>query len=201
MNDSWQDKLKLEEYVQNAYDTTLSETPLFRWTSRISKLKDGIFYLNMTWFMTTLLDRKDRMSMGASLEVRVPFADHRLVEYAWNIPWEYKMVAIRKKVFYERHLKAVCHMRFLYRKKSPYPKTHNPVYTAIVSNLLKEQLRNKNSILHELFQKQRLTDFIESNGEAFKVPWFGQLMSGPQLLAYLVQMDIWFKECNVQLVD
>ena len=51
----------------------------------------------MVWFMTTLLDRKDRMSMGASLEVRVPFAHHRLVEYAWNIPWEMKMYKTAKR--------------------------------------------------------------------------------------------------------
>ena len=51
----------------------------------------------MVWFMTTLLDRKDRMSMGASLEVRVPFADRRLVEYAWNIPWEMKMYKTAKR--------------------------------------------------------------------------------------------------------
>lgn len=201
LNDSWQGKLNIEEYVQNAYDTTLAETPLLEGESEIDAKRRALFYMNMTWFMTTLLDRKDRMSMGASLEVRVPFADHRLVEYAWNIPWEYKMVGNQEKGILRKAFEGSLPFDVLYRKKSPYPKTHNPVYTAIVSNLLKEQLQDKNSILHELFQKQRLADLVESNGEAFKVPWFGQLMSGPQLLAYLVQMDIWFKECNVQLVD
>ena len=89
----------------------------------------------------------------------------------------------------------------LYRKKSPYPKTHNPVYSELVGNMLKDQLQDKNSILHELFHVNRLSDLIESNGDAFKVPWFGQLMSGPQLLAYLAQLHIWFKDYKVQLVD
>ena len=52
--------------------------------------------------MQTLLERKDRMSMGASLEVRVPFADHELVEYVWNIPWALKRLAGKKKAFYEK---------------------------------------------------------------------------------------------------
>ncbi|SDN45454.1 asparagine synthase (glutamine-hydrolysing) [Psychrobacillus sp. OK028] len=201
LNDSWQGKLQIEEYVQNAYKTTLSETPLLEGETTIEAKRRELFYMNMTWFMTTLLVRKDRMSMGASLEVRVPFADHRLVEYAWNIPWEYKMVGNQEKGILRKAFEGSLPFDVLYRKKSPYPKTHNPVYTGIVSTMLKEQLEDKNSILHELFQKQRLKDLVESNGEAFKVPWFGQLMSGPQLLAYLVQMHIWFKDYDVQLVD
>ncbi|TQR21606.1 asparagine synthase (glutamine-hydrolyzing) [Psychrobacillus vulpis] len=201
LNDSWQKKLHIDDYVINAYETTVAETPHLDGETALDAKRRELFYLNMTWFMTTLLDRKDRMSMGASLEVRVPFADHRLVEYAWNIPWDYKMVGNQEKGILRKALKDLLPIDVLYRKKSPYPKTHNPVYSEQVQTMLKEQLHDKNSILHELFQAKRLSDLIESNGDAFKVPWFGQLMSGPQLLAYLAQMHIWFKDYNVQLVD
>lgn len=72
----------------------------------------------MIWFMTTLLDRKDRMSMGASLEVRVPFADHRLVEYVWNIPWEMKMYGNREKGILRKALEGILPEEVLYRKKA-----------------------------------------------------------------------------------
>ncbi len=151
--------------------------------------------------MTTLLDRKDRMSMGASLEVRVPFADHRLVEYAWNIPWDIKMVGNREKGILRKALEGLLPDEVLYRKKSPYPKTHNPYYTDKVQLWLKEILKDKNSILHELFDRNRLNELVESKGTAFKVPWFGQLMSGPQLLAHLAQMHVWFEDSNIQIID
>ncbi|SES30214.1 asparagine synthase (glutamine-hydrolyzing) [Psychrobacillus sp. OK032] len=201
LNDSWQKKLAINDYVQHAYNTTISETPRLDGEPLIDAKRRELFYLNMTWFMTTLLERKDRMSMGASLEVRVPFADHRLVEYAWNIPWDFKMVGNQEKGILRKAFQGNLPYDVLYRKKSPYPKTHNPVYSEQVQHMLKEQLQDKNSILHELFHAKSLSDLIESNGDAFKVPWFGQLMSGPQLLAYLAQMHIWFKDYNVQLMD
>ncbi|ALC87530.1 asparagine synthase [Bacillus sp. FJAT-22090] len=201
LNDSWHKKLNIDDYVENVYNTTLIETPLLDGETEIEAKRRQLFYLNMTWFMTTLLDRKDRMSMGASLEVRVPFADHRLVEYAWNIPWDYKMVGNQEKGILRKAFQGILPTEVLYRKKSPYPKTHNPVYSEKVQSLLKEQLLDKNSILHELFHAHRLSDLINSNGDAFKVPWFGQLMSGPQLLAYLAQLHIWFRDYNVELVD
>lgn len=89
----------------------------------------------------------------------------------------------------------------LYRKKSPYPKTHNPEYTGGVKNWLMQVLEDRNSVLHEFFDQQKLHDIIESKGAAFKEPWFGQLMSGPQLLAHLAQIDVWFKAYGIQVIE
>ncbi|MEY8753560.1 asparagine synthase (glutamine-hydrolyzing) [Peribacillus frigoritolerans] len=197
----WREKLKLEEYAQEAYLATLAETPKLEGESGIAAKRRELFYVNLLWFMTTLLDRKDRMSMGASLEVRVPFADHRLVEYAWNIPWEMKMEGNREKGILRKALEGLLPDEVLYRKKSPYPKTHNPIYTDSVQAWLKDLLTDKNSILHEFFDKQKLTDIVDSKGAAFKVPWFGQLMSGPQLLAHLAQTHVWFKEYDIQIIE
>jgi asparagine synthase (glutamine-hydrolysing) len=201
LKDSWRQKLKLEDYTRQAYEETIAETPRLDGETAIEAKRREMFYLNMVWFMTTLLDRKDRMSMGASLEVRVPFADHRLVEYAWNIPWEIKMAGNREKGILRKALEGMLPNDVLYRKKSPYPKTHNPYYTDRVQLWLKEILQDKNSILHELFDPKRLNELVESKGTAFKVPWFGQLMSGPQLLAHLAQMHVWFEDSHIQIID
>ena len=201
LKDGWRQKLKLEDYTRQAYEETIAETPRLDGETAIEAKRREMFYLNMVWFMTTLLDRKDRMSMGASLEVRVPFADHRLVEYAWNIPWEIKMAGNREKGILRKALEGMLPNDVLYRKKSPYPKTHNPYYTDRVQLWLKEILQDKNSILHELFDPKRLNELVESKGAAFKVPWFGQLMSGPQLLAHLAQMHVWFEDSHIQIID
>ncbi|MFC4322331.1 asparagine synthase (glutamine-hydrolyzing) [Litchfieldia salsa] len=198
---SWRKKLKLDEYVMTKFEETVKETPKLEGESKVDAQRRELFYLNMIWFMTTLLDRKDRMSMGASLEVRVPFADHRLVEYVWNIPWEMKMHGNREKGILRRALEGILPDEVLYRKKSPYPKTHNPHYTMAVKKWLNEILQNNNSVLYEFFDRKKLREIVDTNGEAFKVPWFGQLMSGPQLLAYLAQVHVWFEEYNINIVE
>ncbi len=201
LKSEWQEKLKLNEYVQARYEETVNETPLLEGETEIEAKRRQLFYLNLHWFMTNLLDRKDRMSMGASLEVRVPFADHRLVEYVWNIPWEMKMHGGREKGILRKALEGILPNEVLYRKKSPYPKTHNPEYTRLVKNWLQTLVANKDSILHVLLSKQMLQDLIESEGNTFKVPWFGQLMSGPQLLAHLAQIHVWFENYRINLEE
>ncbi|PGS68288.1 asparagine synthase (glutamine-hydrolyzing) [Bacillus cereus] len=173
----WRNKLNLQQYVQRRYEESIQEVPILEGESPLEAKRRQLFYLNMVWFMTTLLDRKDRMSMGASLEVRVPFADHRLVEYAWNIPWEMKMYKNREKGLLRKALEDVLPHDILYRKKSPYPKTHNPHYTKAVTVWLQDLLTDKGSILHELFDKEQLSGLIQSGGSAFQSPWFGQLNS------------------------
>ena len=72
--------------------------------------------------MTTLLDRKDRMSMGASLEVRVPFADHRIMEYLYNVPWDMKFYGNEEKGLLRKAMEGILPNEVLYRKKNPYAK-------------------------------------------------------------------------------
>lgn len=179
-------KLDLKNFVKEKCELTLSEINV----SDDENLKK-LFYLNMTWFMPTLLDRKDRMTMRASLEARVPFADTKLIEYLWNVPWEYKYKNNQEKGLLRHAFKNILPKEIIDRKKNPYPKTHNPKYTKIMIKLLKKRLKNKKSVLYKIFDYDKLMNLIETGGESFKTPWFGQLMTGPELLAYLYQFDIW----------
>lgn len=201
LQDRWRKKLAVESYVQDVYTQTIKEVPYLQGESVEEARHREMFYLNMVWFMQTLLERKDRMSMGASLEVRVPFADHRLVEYTWNIPWEMKNLGGMEKGLLRKAMDQLLPKEVLYRKKNPYPKTYHPLYTTGVQKWLGEIMKDKNSILHELFEKQKLIELIESGGSSFKVPWYGQLMAGPQLLAYLGQIHTWFEHYKIQLIE
>jgi len=199
--DYWRKKLNLKEYVNQRFKETIQEVPRLEGENHLEAKRRELFYLNMIWFMTTLLDRKDRMSMGASLEVRVPFADHRLVEYVWNIPWEMKMYGNREKGILRRALEGILPDEVLYRKKSPYPKTHHPHYTKLVKQWLQEILTDKTSVLYEFFDMSKLQEIVETEGNMFQVPWFGQLMTGPQLLAYLGQVHVWFKHYGISIKE
>lgn len=200
----WKDSLfksfTPEEYLIQRYEETLAEVPKLDGEKPLEAKRREMFYLNMNWFMQALLDRKDRMSMASGLEVRVPFADHRLVEYIWNIPWDMKNYGNSAKGILRLAMKGLLPDDVLYRKKSPYPKTHNPNYALAVREKLTDILADSSSPLHEVIDKNRILQLMNSSDDAFNKPFFGQLMRGPQMLAYLIQVNIWLKEYNVNII-
>ena len=125
-----------EEYLQSAYKNTLKNISYLESDDKINKRMREMFVLNLNWFMQTLLARKDNMSMASSLEVRVPFCDYRLVEYAYNMPWNIKALDGREKGILRKAFENDLPKEIAWRKKSPYPKTHNPAYFARVKELL-----------------------------------------------------------------
>lgn len=193
---SW---IKPEQYVANRYEEALDEVPKLAGENDEQTLMRTMSYLNITRFMPTLLDRKDRMSMGAGLEVRVPFCDHRLVQYVWNIPWEIKTIGGREKGILRKALEGVLPEDVLYRKKSPYPKTHNPAYLNTVKGQLLDILNNPTSPILPLIDVQKIRDIAASSDSSSHLPWFGQLMSGPQLFAYLTQINHWLTEYQINI--
>lgn len=197
----WKGKLNIRDYVQYRYQETIAETPKLDGESKLEASRRELFYLNMQWFMAQLLERKDRMSMGASLEVRVPFADHHLVEYVWNVPWNIKMYGNQEKGILRKAMEGILPDDVLYRKKSPYPKTHNPNYETLVYKWMKEIVDNPSSPIFEVFDRKELRHLLETGGNSIKSPWYGQLMKGPQLLAHIAQIDYWLKEYNVNIID
>ncbi|MCX7773655.1 MAG: asparagine synthase C-terminal domain-containing protein, partial [Clostridia bacterium] len=186
------------EYVKQRYEETLARVPRLPGESFKEARRREIFYLNITWFMQTLLDRKDRMSMANGLEVRVPFCDHRLVQYVWNIPWELKMYEGREKGVLRKAMEDTLPHDILWRKKSPYPKTHNPSYMLAVKEWLSDILADGSSPLLALVNKKTLKELLHQKAELGK-PWFGQLMALPQLFAWLIQVDLWLKEYKVEI--
>ncbi|WRS26160.1 asparagine synthase (glutamine-hydrolyzing) [Oscillospiraceae bacterium MB08-C2-2] len=188
-----------EEYVLERYRDTVEKTPKLAGESREDARIREISMLNFRWFMQTLLDRKDRMSMFSGLEVRVPFCDHRIVEYAYNIPWQMKSLGDREKGLLRSAFEKELPHEIIHRKKSPYPKTHNPAYLARVKEMLTAVLEEPNSPLLELVSAAQLRELLESDAAAFTVPWYGQLMNAPQIFAYFYQINCWMKEYKVQL--
>lgn len=191
--------LPIEEYVKQKYQDTLKEVPVLEGESIQEKRMREMFYLNIKWFMITLLNRKDRMSMKNSLEVRVPFADHRIVEYAYNIPKQMKFYNNREKGLLREALKGLLPEKILLRKKSPYPKTYNPVYTNAVQRQLLTILNDQTAPLFQIVDKKIVKQIAETKGSSFKKPWYGQLMMGPQVMAYLIQINTWMKIYQVKI--
>jgi asparagine synthase (glutamine-hydrolysing) len=191
--------LPLEEYVKSKYEESLSAVPHLDGESKKEYRMREMFYLNIKWFMITLLNRKDRMSMSNSLEVRVPYADYRIVEYAFNVPWSMKYAYDREKGLLRAALHDILPEDVLWRKKSPYPKTHNPEYTDMVCNWMRDILGDKNSPILDIIDVDYVKELIKTGGTSYGKPWFGQLMRGPQLVAYLIQVNTWLKKYKIQI--
>lgn len=189
--------IRPEVYAGDRYRQALSEVPHLDGETEQQRRMREISYLNITRFMPTLLDRKDRMSMAVGLEVRVPYCDHRLVEYVWNIPWEIKTAGDREKGILRQALKGVLPDDVLFRKKSPYPKTHNPNYMTAVRTQLREILHDPSSPLLPFVNVKQLKEMTKPDGSTSDFPWFGQLMTTPQLFAFLIQTDYWLRTYKI----
>lgn len=190
--------LDLEGYVNLEYEKTMGRTPKLAGESKDQARYREISYLNTSWFMTTLLDRKDRMTMYAGLEVRVPFADHRLIQYLYNVPWEYKYYKNEVKALLKGAAKDLLPKEVLYRPKCPYPKTYHPAYEAILKTRLRDILDNEQAPLNQFINTQVIRKYLDSKTE-YRIPWFGQLMATPQLYAYLIEMNFWLETYKVRI--
>ena len=183
----------MKNYIDYRYNESLAEVEILDTDSKETAEKRKISYLTLNWFMQTLLDRSDRMAMYNGLELRVPFCDYRLAQYVWNIPWEIKALKGREKGLLRYICKDFLPSEIVDRKKSPYPKTHNPTYLAKVKGMLSEIMKDKDAPINSLLNRECILDILASDGSAFSRPWFGQLMTGPQLMAYLCQVNMWLE--------
>lgn len=194
LNPSISSKIDLKDYINFRYNESLADVEILDIDSKETAEKRKISHLTLNWFMQTLLDRSDRMSMYNGFELRVPFCDYRLAEYVWNIPWEMKAYKGREKGLLRYIMKDVLPDEIVNRKKSPYPKTHNPTYLKTVKDMLSVIMNNKNAPINNLLNREYILEILETNGSAFTRPWFGQLMTGPQLMAYLCQVNMWLEK-------
>lgn len=187
-------KVDLKDYIDYRYQESLNEVDILDCDSKETKEKRKISHLTLNWFMQTLLDRSDKMAMYNGFELRVPFCDYRLAQYVWNIPWEMKALNGREKGLLRYIMKDILPSEIVDRKKSPYPKTWNPTYLSTVKNMLTKIMEDKNAPINNLLNRDYILQILETDGKAFSRPWFGQLMTGPQLMAYLCQVNMWLEK-------
>jgi len=186
-----------EAFVNDQYLQTITESDILQGTSPQERRMKEMVNLNQTWFMQTLLDRKDRMSMACGLEVRVPFCDYRIAEYLYGVPWEYKDYNNKEKGLLRYAMEGILPEEVLWRKKSPYPKTYDPQYLQAVSALLKELLTRNDAPIFGIVDKSALQELASAE---LVWPWYGQLMKLPQTIAYMLQINFWLEHYKIQIV-
>ncbi|MDO5399917.1 MAG: asparagine synthase (glutamine-hydrolyzing) [Eubacteriales bacterium] len=183
-----------EDFILDAYAAVCRESDILPGQSPQERRMKEMVNLNFRCFMQTLLDRKDRMSMYNSLEVRVPFCDYRIAEYLYAVPWEMKDHRGREKGLLRHAMEGLLPEQVLYRRKSPYPKTFDPRYEAMVSQRMQALLEDVTAPLWLLVDRTAARTLL-SGGSRW--PWYGQLMQRPQTMAYFLQMDFWLRHYHI----
>ncbi len=190
-------KIDGTDYVNQRYTDTCKNSDILPGTAPLERRMKEMVNLNQQWFMQTLLDRKDRMSMYWGLEVRVPFCDHRIAEYMYGVPWEFKDYMGREKGLLRTAMEGILPDEVMWRKKSPYPKTWNPKYLELVSVRLQRVLEQRDSPLFQMVKREEVENMLTRDDTW---PWYGQLMNRPQTICYFLQLEQWLRRWNVEFL-
>lgn len=195
---------QITEYIKNVKHNTLKTISHISQDPFENEFKE-INYLTIKFFMNTLIERTDRMSMSNSLEVRVPYADHRIFEYVYNVDAKLKLglrnnnSTICEKYILKQAFKNDIPTDITNRKKSPFPKTYSKKYLQMLEEKLIEILNNPKSRIHEILNTKYIKKLIETHGLELKENLFGQLMTYPQTLAFIIQIDFWLTTYNIEI--
>ena len=199
LSDDFISYLGMEDYVRETYEHSVAETPRLAEDTPEEARRREIAYLNLRWFMQTLLNRMDRDSMYSGLEARVPFADHRIIEYVWNVPWDLKTRGGVVKNLLRQAGSGMLPEEILFRRKSPYPKTYDKGYEALLVERVREVAADTGSPVMRFLDRKKLERFLSSPSD-YGRPWYGQLMAAPQMLAYILQVNFWLEHYRVEIL-
>lgn len=198
LSDAFIKALDLNGYVAARYEASVNAVPVMPGESAYERRRREISYLNIKWFMQTLLDRMDRTSMFSGLEARVPFADHRIVEYVFSVPWEMKYREGVEKSLLREACRDLLPPQLLGRKKSPYPKTYDPRYDNLLAGMLRDIAQDPAAPVMAYLDKKKIDSFLNTPAQ-YSRPWFGQLMASPQMMAYIIQLNYWLEKFGLSL--
>jgi asparagine synthase (glutamine-hydrolysing) len=150
--------LDLEGHLRELYEKAIAEVQHLESEGDLEYRMRISSYLHLSRFLPMLLDRKDRMSMAVGLEVRVPFCDHRLVEYVYNAPWSLKSYDGREKSLLRGAVRDVLPEQVVQRVKSPYPSTQDPQYAGAIQQQVEELLGQPGHAVFSLVDPSRVRD-------------------------------------------
>ena len=185
--------VKPMEFLARRYQEAVAEVPHLKGENALEAKRREGFYLNLTRFLPIMLDRKDRTSMSVGFEVRVPFCDYRLVEYAWNIPWDMKAVDDIEKGILRRAVAGFLPGDVLYRRKSGYPTSQHPAYLKGVREIFLDVLNDSTAPVRPFINVPFIQKILEKNVSA------QQHAFDVSPLERIIQINSWLKDYHVRV--
>jgi asparagine synthase (glutamine-hydrolysing) len=191
------EKLCLDAYVKDTLHQSLESYDVSAVEDKTERQKFRLQRLCFDYFMPNLQERAVRMCEGVGLSVLTPLCDDRLAEYVYNVPWRLKTMGGKEKGLFRAAVADLLPERLRGRKKSPYPKTCSPVYANLIRDRVGMMIKDPHAPVWRLADRAFVEKLAGSELNPADTPWFGQLMAGPQMLAYLIQVNTWMEERNI----
>ncbi|MFF2224085.1 asparagine synthase (glutamine-hydrolyzing) [Streptomyces globisporus] len=185
--------LDLHERLDARYREALDEVPYLEGESGVDRRMREVYYLQHTRFLPFLLDRKDRMSMANGLEVRVPFCDHRLVEYVWNVPWRLKRLGGSEKGLLRAAVEDALPAEVVHRPKSGFPVGQSPAYLESVRTAVSDMIESDGPAM-------RLLDAGTLRAMVRDQAWVNGTFTPPPILPRALQLHDWLTAYDVRVV-
>lgn len=198
LNDNYQ-YLNLNEYLKTSYNQLVENYEEVANDNNENKRWRKLTYLNIYSFMQQLLYRQEMMANYNQINAYSPFIDIELVEFAYNLPYQYKYNNKTEKAILKDAYKEYLPKEIIERTKNPFPKTFSPIYEKLVHRKINEYLNNPSSSINKFFNKNKIIELMENKNT--KIPYFGQLMTNTQLLSYLIQFEEWVKIYNIEFKE
>lgn len=199
INSEIRENFDVMEFVKSVYSEELKKVPKLSSDTKNDKRIREVGYLTYRWFLPVLLERQDKMARILDFKIRAPFCNFKLMKYVYNIPWEYRVHGGMEKGILRYAFKDLLPEEVTYRKKSPYPKTYNPAYTDMITSEFEDIINDNSSPVLDILDRDKAVELIRNRNEATR-PWFGQLMKGPQVMAFLIQVNSWLREYKIDIV-
>lgn len=190
-------KLNLKQYVRDALTDAIEQAEVDGASDDNEARLKRMQLICFRYFMANLQERAVRMCGHYNVDVLTPLCDDRLVQYVFNVPWSMKFLNGMEKGLFRAAVRDLMPPVLNARKKSPYPKTCSPIYTEIIRGLTMALLTDREAPILEWIDADRVRTIAESALDPTDTPWFGQLMAGPQMLAYIWQVNTWMRERNI----
>lgn len=177
-----------EGYLVGRYREALSEVPRRQGDTPQEGRMREISYLHLTRHLQFWLDRKDRMSMATGLEVRVPYCDHRLVEYVFNVPWSMQTFDGREKSLLRAACGQLLPASVAARVKSPYPGSQDTRYADVLRAQMRTLLADRSAPVRDLLHLPGAKSAAHSSGERYRYS-----------LEFTLALDAWLRDYRVDL--
>ena len=189
--------IRLDEYAADRYAQAVAEVPRLTGESPEDRRIREVLYLGLTRWLPLLLDRKDRLSMACGLEVRVPFTDHRLVEYVWNVPWAMKEAGGIEKGLLRTAAAGLLPPDLLSRRKSIYPGAADKAYERAIDAQLRNLLQKPSAPLFDLVDHNQLA---EAYARDPRLTGFMAIQpSSTTPIAFLLDINRWLERSGVAI--
>lgn len=190
--------IPFQECINSAYQESCNEIGLDGMKTPPEMLHQKTFYLTIRYFMQTLVNRGERAASSNHMDARVPFAHQELTEYLFHVPFEMKAKNGERKHLLREYANGILPEEIRKRKKSPYPKTYDPGYEALINQEFLTALSKPDCPLHVIVDREKAENFCRQ-GKDLGRPWYGQLMAGPQLVAHYLQILYWLEEYHIKI--